>query len=64
MHPVRSDNRYTITKEFCGYEKPRFVLRFCGEWIMQSPFYSIVLTRAVGDSAMRRGAVAIEEKPA
>jgi hypothetical protein len=62
MHPVRSDNRYTITKEFCGHAEPRFVLRFCGEWVMQSQFYSSVLIRAVGESAMRKGAVVIEGK--
>jgi hypothetical protein len=62
MHPIRSDQRYTITKEFCGHVEPRFVLRFCGEWVMQSQFYANVLIRAVGDSAMRRGAVAIEGK--
>jgi len=61
-YPIGSDQRYTITKEFCGHAEPRFVLRFCGEWVMQSQFYASVLMRAVGDSAMRKGAVAIEGK--
>ncbi len=30
-----SDSRYTIAKEFCGYPKPRWVTRFCGEWVGQ-----------------------------
>lgn len=28
-----SDARFTLTREFCGYAKPRYVLRFCGEWV-------------------------------
>lgn len=27
------DRRYAITREFCGYERARYVPRFCGEWI-------------------------------
>lgn len=30
---MKTDARYTITREFCGYAKPRYVLRFCGEWV-------------------------------
>lgn len=29
----KTDTRYTINKEFCGYEKAMFVLRFCGNFI-------------------------------
>ena len=64
MHPVSSDKRYTITKEFCGYSEARYVLRFCDEWIMQSQFYSTALVRAVGESAKRRGALIVVEKTA
>lgn len=28
--------RYTINKEFCGYEKKRWVVRFCGKWLGES----------------------------
>lgn len=28
-----SDARFTLTREFCGYAKPRYILRFCGDWI-------------------------------
>lgn len=27
------DNRYTVTKEYCGQPKPQWVARFCGDWI-------------------------------
>lgn len=64
-HPVtndgRTDHRYTITKEFCGYPEARFVVRFCGDFIMQSLFYSSALARAVGHNAERRGALTITE---
>jgi hypothetical protein len=30
---MKTDARYTITREFCGYKKPRYVVRFCGDWI-------------------------------
>lgn len=26
------DARWSITKEFCGYNKQRYVLRFCDNW--------------------------------
>lgn len=63
-HPVSSDKRYTVTKEFCGYPEPRFVVRFCGEWVAQSLFYSGAVMRAVGESAVRRGALVVTEKVA
>jgi hypothetical protein len=30
------DPRYTITREWCGYRRPRHVVRFCGDWIAQT----------------------------
>lgn len=27
------DARYSTDREFCGQTKPRFIPRFCGEWI-------------------------------
>lgn len=56
------DTRYSINKEFCGYPEPRYVLRFCGEWIGQSRFYSSVLTLAVGHNAKRKGALVFTEQ--
>lgn len=29
-------NRYAINKEYCGQPEPRFVVRFCGDWVGQS----------------------------
>lgn len=28
-----TDNRYTITLEFCGYPSAKYVARFCGDWL-------------------------------
>lgn len=30
------DRRYRIALEWCGYAKPRLVIRFCGEWVGQA----------------------------
>jgi hypothetical protein len=32
-----TDKRYTIAREYCGYDTPRWVARFCGDWIGQAP---------------------------
>ena len=32
----KKDNRYTVTREWCGYSTPRYVARFCGSWIDQA----------------------------
>lgn len=29
---MKKDRRYTINREYCGYSKPRWVVRFCGVW--------------------------------
>lgn len=65
-HPLKSDSRYTISQEFTGdlSGKKQHVLRFCGEFIASSPFYSAMLTRAAGHKAVRDGAPAIVEKKA
>lgn len=57
----KRDERYEISREFCGYAQAQYVLRFCGEFIISSPFYSSVVVRAVGHNAMRRGARPIVE---
>ena len=59
MNPI-NDKRYTITLEYCGYESPRFVLRFCGEWVEQFKDYDYAVLRAVGLCAERRGALSFE----
>lgn len=61
-HPISKDARYTIQKEYCGYPEPRFVVRFCGEFIGQSKFYGSALMLAVGNSCQRRGCNVIVAK--
>lgn len=36
IRPVTLDGRYSVTLEFCGYPSPRWVTRFCGEWLEQN----------------------------
>lgn len=62
IRPVSSDSRYTITLEYTGKADPQYVLRFCGEWIASSAFYSSMVTRAIGESQVRRGALVITEQ--
>ena len=59
--PLSSDARYTVTREWVGQESPRYVVRFCGEWVAACASYSSAVLRAVGESARRRGALVIEE---
>jgi hypothetical protein len=33
---IKGDSRYRVAREWCGYSKPRWVARFCGEWLGQS----------------------------
>ena len=62
MFPIKSDKRYTITLEYCGYEKPKYVLRFCDDWIDCFTFKSAAIVRAVGEKARRNGALTFVEK--
>lgn len=32
----KTDSRYSCIKEYCGYAEPRWVVRFCGQWLGQS----------------------------
>lgn len=66
IHPITHsdgicDNRYSIRQEYCGYDAPRYVLRFCGEWVAQSISYSSMVMRAVGHKAAMDGAPIITE---
>ena len=42
MTPIKNhldnkvDKRYTINKEYSGYVKQSYVVRFCGEWVGHS----------------------------
>ena len=62
IRPIRNDARYTIALEWCGYEKPHHVLRFCGEFVAQSISAASMIVRAAGHKAIADGAVAIEAK--
>lgn len=64
IHPIASDNRYTVTKEFCGQREARFVARFCGEWIGQSLSYPGAVLLATGHRCKRNGALVVECQPA
>jgi hypothetical protein len=53
MHPIKSDERYSLTKEFTGHEKPQWVVRFCGQWVDSSAFYTSAVVKAVVSKAAR-----------
>jgi len=61
FYPIKSDARYSIDLEWCGYERPKYVLRFCDEWVDCFQFKSAAIVRAVGDKARRNDALTIEE---
>ncbi len=64
MNPLTNDRRYSVNSEWCGYDKPRYVARFCGEWIGQSISYSAAVLMCVGHKSVRNGAEIITEKSA
>ena len=57
---LRSDKRYTITREFCGHEQPMWVVRFCGEWVACKKHKGAALMIAAGEAATRRGCHVLE----
>lgn len=62
--PIKSDSRWTVTREFHGRENPGFVVRFCGEWVGVRSTYPAAVVLAVGSKARRDGALVITETPA
>jgi hypothetical protein len=50
------DKRYTVTREYCGYKEPRWVARFCDEWIGQDKYKSgaVMLCLAHSDERDRK----------
>lgn len=60
--PVKSDARYTVSREHCGQDGMRYVARFCGEWLGQSISRNSMIMRCVGDSARRRGCAVVDEQ--
>lgn len=63
-HPVtqsgKPDKRYCIALEHCGHDRPRYVLRFCDEFIFSTISYSAAAMRAVGHNQARLGAAIVE----
>ena len=54
---AQRDRRYAVRLEFCGYAEPRYVVRFCGEWLGQALSYAaaeeLVLTRIAARNAAK-----------
>ena len=63
IYPLKNESRYSITQEFCGDVSPRYVLRFCGDFVAASAFLSSLVTRAVGHNHVRLGYPVISEIP-
>lgn len=61
-HPIKSDQRWSITQEHTGHEKPQFVIRFCDDWVDSRSTYAAAVMRAVGAKNERDGALIIEAK--
>jgi hypothetical protein len=62
-HPISSDARYTVEREWTGQSSPRFVARFCGEWIGQNASYPAAVLFATVHRLQRQGALVIVEQP-
>lgn len=62
MKTLKSDPRYTVTLEHCGDTAPRFIVRFCGEWVSKHATQGAALMRAAGESARRRGCATVTEQ--
>jgi hypothetical protein len=58
------DRRYTVAREWCGHDRPRYVARYCGEWIGQSIARGAAFMLCTGHNARRMGAEPIQEQSA
>lgn len=61
-HPLKDDQRYTVTLEYCGEALPRYIVRFCDDFVSSHSTYSAAVVRATGHRAVRQGALVITEK--
>lgn len=43
---IQLDKRYSVSKEYCGYNEKRYVLRFCGEFVASSEHKNLCLLYA------------------
>ena len=57
-HPISTDHRYTITREHCGYAKPRHVLYWCNYYVANFPTYAAAVACAMEHKAQRDAALA------
>jgi hypothetical protein len=56
-----ADKRYTVTMEHCGHPKPRYVARFCGEFLGSSIHYGSAVLFCIGNRSVREGAAIVTE---
>ncbi len=61
-HPIKTDSRWTITREQTGTATPQFVIRFCNERIGATNTYAAAVLRAVGEKSVKSGALVITEQ--
>ena len=60
--PIKSEPGYTIGREYTGAStEKQYVVRFCGEYVGQSPFYASAVVKAVGHNAIRNKAEVVTE---
>lgn len=50
---LKDDARYQVAREYCGYPKPRWVARFCGDWLGQGARRSDALMLCLAHSDKR-----------
>jgi hypothetical protein len=53
IHPIKSDQRYSVALEWTGHEKPKWVVRFCGQWVDSSAFCASAVAMAVVSKSAR-----------
>jgi hypothetical protein len=53
MGQDRIDPRYSIDLEWCGYDTPRFAVRFCGNWVGQSSKLKLAQDMAIQHNTNR-----------
>lgn len=63
MTHLRSDARWTYAPEWTGHAKPRWVVRFCGDFVASCPTQGAALMRATGEKTRRDGALTVENIP-
>ena len=49
FYPLKDDRRYTITKEWRGKDKSKYVIRFCNEWVSSKPSLSKAMFHVLDD---------------